>query len=263
MKKLLITTSLSLLSNVCFAEEKEKEVQDMSDPLAVYTQAGAGYTDKGLNIKLGQAYDTGSDTSMAMRVLEVKGFYGDTLGFDDSINTDDSVDAIRFRNFELNLKNGRGAQIDVNYNFDKSNLADKSGDISYSLMQALPKLWRFNFYPLAGAGLAFGNNAIEDDGSVDSGFSIYGAYALVGMYGKFTITDKIWLNYNPFYLQALSGSDLYKDNAYGLGNDNVLLHEFAVNYQINPRMNVRYFANWNENVDFTDGSHRIEINYQL
>ena len=113
-------------------------------------------------------------------------------------------------------------------------------------MQALPKLWRFNFYPLAGAGFAFGNNAVEDDGSIDSGFSIYGAYALVGMYGKFTITDKIWLNYNPFYLQALSGSDLYKENAYGLGNDNVLLHEFAVSYQINPRMNVRYFANWNE-----------------
>ncbi len=261
MIKLLIITSLFSLSLSSYADDKE--IQDMSDPLAVYTQAGAGYTDKGLNIKVGQAYDTGFDTTMAMRVLEIKGFYGETLGIDDSANTDDSVDAVRFRNFELDLTNGRGAQIDVNYNFDASHLANKHGDISYSLLQALPKIGRFNFYPLAGAGLAFGNNATEDDGSIDSGFSIYGAFALVGMYAKVEITENIWLNYNPIYLQALSGSDLYKDNAYGDGNDNVFLHEFAVNYQINPRMNVRYFANWSENLDFSDGSHRIEINYQL
>ena len=149
----------------------------MSDPLAVYTQAGAGYTDKGFNIKIGQSYDTGSDTTMAMRVIEIKGFLGEAVGFDDSDNTDDSVGAIRFRNFELDLTNGRGAQIDVNYNFDASHLAEKHGDISYSLLQALPKVGRFNFYPLAGAGLAFGSNVTEDDGSIDSGFSVYGAYA--------------------------------------------------------------------------------------
>jgi len=261
MKNIFIATSLLTISLTCFAEDEE--IQDMSDPLAVYTQAGAGYTDKGLNLKIGQAYDTGFDTTMAMRVFEVKGFYGDALGIDDSINTDDSVDAIRFRNYELDLTNGRGGQIDVNYNFDKSHLADKSGDISYSLLQALPKMGRFNFYPLAGAGLAFGNNAIEDDNSIDSGFSIYGAFALVGMYGKMELTDNIWLNYNPIYLQALSGSDRYKDHAFGENNDSVLLHEFAVSYQINPRMNVRYFANWSEYNNFSDGSHRIEINYQL
>jgi len=261
MKNIFIATSLLIISLTCFAEDEE--IQDMSDPLAVYTQAGAGYTDKGLNIKIGQAYDTGFNTTMAMRVLEIKGFYGETLGYDDSVNTDDSVDAVRFRNYELDLTNGRGGQIDVNYNFDKSHLADKSGDISYSLLQALPKMGRFNFYPLAGAGLAFGNNAIEDDNSIDSGFSIYGAFALVGMYGKMELTDNIWLNYNPIYLQALSGSDRYKDHAFGENNDSVLLHEFAVSYQINPRMNVRYFANWNEYNNFSDGSHRIEINYQL
>ena len=71
------------------------------------------------------------------------------------------------------------------------------------------------------------------------------------------------LNYNPFYLSTLSGSNNYKDNAYGIGNDSILLHEFAASYQINPRLNIRYFANWNENVDFSDGDHRIEFNYQL
>ena len=67
----------------------------------------------------------------------------------------------------------------------------------------------------------------------------------------------------PFIYKPYPAQNPIKINAYGEGNDNVFLHEFAVNYQINPRMNVRYFANWNENLDFSDGSHRIEINYQL
>jgi hypothetical protein len=51
----------------------EKAVQDMSDPLAVYTQVGIGATNKGLNLKIGQAYDTGIATTAGMNVIEVKG----------------------------------------------------------------------------------------------------------------------------------------------------------------------------------------------
>ena len=40
-----------------FAEtNSDEQLQDMSDPLAVYTQAGFGITDKGANIKIGQTY---------------------------------------------------------------------------------------------------------------------------------------------------------------------------------------------------------------
>ncbi|GAA03858.1 putative uncharacterized domain protein [Photobacterium leiognathi subsp. mandapamensis svers.1.1.] len=34
------------------------EVQDMSDPLAVYTQGGVGMSNNGLNLKMGKSYDT-------------------------------------------------------------------------------------------------------------------------------------------------------------------------------------------------------------
>ncbi|MGR5543305.1 hypothetical protein ACPV5V_32610, partial [Vibrio campbellii] len=34
-------------------EVADEELQDMSDPLAVYTLAGIGFTDKGLNLKVG------------------------------------------------------------------------------------------------------------------------------------------------------------------------------------------------------------------
>ncbi|EJG0294011.1 hypothetical protein DFX41_RS24350, partial [Vibrio parahaemolyticus] len=54
----------------------------------------------------------------------------------------------------------------------------------------------------------------------------------------------------------------YKDTYYA-GEDNILTHEFALSYQINPRTNIRYFANWNEHVNFGDGDHRIEFNYQF
>jgi len=69
-KRLAVSTILVGMSFMAFAED---DVQDMSDPLAVYTQVGAGYTDKGINLKVGQAYDTGSDLTAGMNVIEVKG----------------------------------------------------------------------------------------------------------------------------------------------------------------------------------------------
>lgn len=262
--KLIALTALASLSFTSFAEEKAvEEVQDMSDPLAVYTQAGVGTTNRGVNIKIGQSYDTGVDTTSAMRLIELKGFLGDSLGWDDGGTIDNAMDSVRFRNFSVNTENGRGTQIDLSYNLDGNNLAEDTGEASYSILQSLPAMGPVSLFPLLGAGLAFGTNAIEDDGSVDSGFSMYGVYGMVGLYSKIKITDKIWVNYNPFYLSAFSGSDNYKENAYGQGNDSVVLHEASVSYQFTPRFNVRYFANWTQYNNFGDGEHRIEVNYQL
>ena len=237
---------------------------DQSDPLAVYTQVGVGATNKGINIKIGQSYDTGSDKTMGMNVLEIKGGLGEVFGWDGSGQRDDSLDSLRLRNFKLDLTNGRGAQIDMTYQFDKSPLAEETGNISYSFLQGLPKMGRFNFYPLAGLGVAVGHNTLEEDGSRDdSGYSIMGSFVTVGSYAKYTITDKLWLNYNPIWYSALSGSDNYEDNAYGADEDSILTHEATISYQFTPRFNVRIFANWNENVDFSNGDHRVEFNYQL
>ncbi|WP_419168710.1 hypothetical protein [Halobacteriovorax sp.] len=255
-------TLLFLFSSLIFAQDKN-EVQDMSDPLAVYTQAGIGATNKGLNLKIGISYDTGIKNLMGMNVIEFKGSLGEELGWDKSSKRSNKLDSFRFRNFKADLTTGRGAQIDINYNFKQSYLAQRTGSASYALLQALPKYYFINLYPLAGLGVDFGKNVVEDDSSIDSGFSIYGVNALIGMYGKFTLTEKIWLNYNPFWLTAVSGSNLYEDSAYAPGKDNILLHEFAASYQFTPRFNLRYFANWSNLVDITDGDHRIEANYQF
>ncbi len=249
------------------AAQEEQEIQDMSDPLAIFTQVGAGVTDRGINLKVGQTYDTGEDTTAGMNVYEIKGIQGENLGFSDSPARDNSIDFLRLRQFEVDLTNGRGKQLDINVNFDGTHFADQTIDASYSIIQALPKMGPVNLFPLAGVGATFGNNVVDsfenEQPVIDDGFSGFGAYTIIGMYSKLAITDKLWLNYNPFYLQSLGGSDLYKAHAFGIETDSVLLHEFAVNYQISPRLNVRYFANWTENVDFKDGEHRIEFNYQL
>ncbi len=247
-----------------FAAEEEEQLQDMSDPLAVFTQAGVGITDKGINFKVGQTYDTGNPETAAMHVVELKGIGGDMIGIrdqDDFSTVDDSIDSFRYRNFSANMKNGSGAQIDINYTADTDSLTG-----SYSILQALPKMGMFQFFPLAGLGLDVRNRQIinETTGATSNdGYHIEGAFALVGMYAKITLTDNIWINYNPMYMTALSGSDNFEENAYGAGNSDILTHEFAISYQINTRTNVRYFANWNENVDFADGDHRIEVNYQF
>ena len=264
MKGITITT-LALFGLIFSASTlaQDKEVQDMSDPTAVYTQAGIGVTNKGINIKIGDSYDTGNADTMAMNIIEIKGIAGDIFGWDSGRVKDNSVDTFRVRNVTLDLTNGRGAQIDLNFNRKDNHLADENGNLSYAVIQAFPKVWRLNFYPLIGGGMEFGNNVIEDDGSIDSGYSVQGFNALVGTYIKLAITEKLWLNYNPFYFTTLSGSDNYVDNAFGDGNDDILTHEFATSYQFTPTFNIRYYANWSEYTDFDDGDHRIEVNYQL
>ena len=235
----------------------EEELEDMSDPLSVFTQVGLGATDKGVNLKIGKSYDTNDDTTAAMNVFEVKGFLGESLGFnDDSSLLDNSIDSVRFRNFQVDLTNGRASQIDVNYDVDS-----ESGTSSYSFIQALPTFGRLTLYPLAGAGVAFGNTVLED-GTKIGGYTIPGTFAVAGTYSKLEITDKIWFNYNPMWMTTLSGSDRFTEESME-GDSNVLNHEVSLSYQVSPRFNVRYFANWSENETYGDGEHRLEFNYQL
>ena len=259
----LIITSLLLCSTSVSAQESNDDIQDMSDPLAVYTQAGAGYTDKGLNLKVGQTYDTGSDTTMGMNIIEIKGIGGEAVGWngDARSDNDDSIDSLRFRNFSVDLTNGRGAQVDVDWNFDTN-----QGSASYSFIQALPKMGPVSLYPLAGLGLAAGEAYDPQDkgaAQAQDRYDLHGSFYVAGLYSKIEITDKIWINYNPMYLGTISGSEEYKDNAYGIDNDAILTHEAAISYQITKRSNVRYFANWTEDTHYSDGDHRIEFNYQF
>lgn len=139
LNKLVFFTAPLLFTPLLYAQSEEKQTQDMSDPLAVYTQAGAGITNQGLNLKLGNSYDTGDEQTMAMNIIELKGFAGDSLGLDGN----DSINSIRFRNFHIDTSNGRGTQIDVNWDFN-NNL----GNVSYSFIQALPAFGPVQLFPL-------------------------------------------------------------------------------------------------------------------
>lgn len=259
-KLMFVTIAVLAISIPVMADSnstKPDDIQDMSDPLAVFTQAGFGFTNKGINLKAAQAYDTGDSNTLGMNALEVKGIGGDIFGWDGDSATSNAVDSLRFRNFGVNLTNGRGAQVDISYD-----LNTEAGSMSYSILQALPAISIFTLYPLAGVGAVFANNAPQDDGTIASGFSVPGVFSVIGMYTKITVTEKIWMNYNPMWSVSLAGSDNFKD--YGFeGDSSVLAHEFVLSYQVNARSNVRYFANWTENTDVIDGDHRIEYNYQF
>ncbi|MDN3680312.1 hypothetical protein QWZ04_08230 [Vibrio tapetis subsp. quintayensis] len=225
----------STIASVAYAQVEE--IQDMSDPLAVYSQLGLGWTQQGFNLKMGQTYDTGSEDTMAQHILELKGFAG-SLGTSD--NADNSLDSLRYRHFNVDLTNGRGAQIDLDWNFDND-----IGSASYSMIQALPKFGRVQLYPLAGIGVT-----VQDD----QGYTVPASFGLVGMYGKLELTDKIWVNYNPMYTNQLGGNDEFED-VFGFSN------EAAISYQLNAKQNVRAFWNWGETTNGTD--FRIEMNMQF
>lgn len=287
MKYLLYLTLqvLLLLSFKCFAavdttdtvtsliaETSKDEWQDMSDPLAVYTQLGAGVTNKGLNLKVGQTYDTHNPETAAMNIIELKGIMGEALGWTGNNQRDNSIDSFRFRNFGVKLKNGHAHQLDINYNVDGNPFAAKqTADVSYSFIQALPAWGPVQLYPLAGAGVSIGEDAIETSSEgcsassancIDGGFSTMGVFGVVGMYSKLQITKKIWLNYNPMWLTTIAGDVNYEDNYYG-GHGTIFTHEFAISYQFTPRFNIRYYANWSNHTSFLDGDQRVEVNYQL
>ncbi|OEE70993.1 hypothetical protein A1OO_22500 [Enterovibrio norvegicus FF-33] len=248
----LVLVSLSLASPSLLALEGDDALQDMSDPLAVYTQGGVGITDQGLNFKLGMAYDTGNPDTMAMNILELKGFAGDLLHLDGN----DSFDALRYRHFSLDTTTGRGSQLDVNWDFESD-----LGSASYSFMQALPAMGDLQLYPLAGAGLTVTDTAeirgTENPvGSV--GYAIPSTYMVVGTYAKYSINENIWLNYNPMYINTLNSNHYMADLMDGWH------HEAAASYQLNPRQNVRLFANYSDSAGTSSSVEwRLEFNHQF
>ncbi len=246
LNKKLSSLSLVLFIPMAFAEDIQPK--DMSDPLAVYTQAGIGATNKGLNLKIGQTYDTGSDSTIGMNIIELKGFAGQLLGWDGSNQRNDSIDSLRFRNFSVDTKSGLGQQVDLNWDFGSD-----SGTASFSLIQAIPALGPVQLYPLAGLGLSVAEDRYNDTGV---GYKVPGTFGVIGMYGKVTVNDNIWLNYNPMYVSALGGHEDYRDI-------NILHHELAASYQLNPTQNVRFFANWSDEVRFGKGDFRLEFNHQF
>ncbi|MFG1484913.1 hypothetical protein ABMA77_02530 [Halobacteriovorax sp. RZ-1] len=234
----------------------------MSDPLAVFTSVGFGATNRGLNAKFTLAYPSGEPGIASLNALEIKGFLGEELGWDRTSRKSNDIDTVRLRRFSVNGAKQTATQIDATYNFKGNNLAEQNISAAYSYVHGIPEFWNINLYPLGGVGLEIGKNAIEDDDTIDSGYSIMGINAVIGMFAKLAITKKIWLNYNPLWIVAISGSDRFENHAYG-NKDNLLTHEFAIGYQINPQLNLRYFANWNNLIDYTDGDHRLEFNYQF
>ncbi|KKD61957.1 hypothetical protein RN22_03365 [Grimontia sp. AD028] len=234
------------------ADQSLTDVQDMSDPLAVYTQAGVGVTNNGLNFKLGMTYDTGDPTTLGMNIIELKGLAGDFL----HLGGNDSFDSVRYRNFGLDTKTGWGSQIDVSWDFDQD-----LGSASYSKIHALPAMGALQLYPLAGVGLTVSDTAEIRGNEVpigSVGYAIPSSYLVVGSYSKLTITDDIWLNYNPMYVNTLN------DNSYMKGVMDGWHHEVAASYQINPRQNVRLFGNFSDSdIAGSTRDWRMEFNHQF
>lgn len=272
--KLIVASILLVVfnSNLYAAEqtpnsnETNSQVQDMSDPLAVYTQAGFGVSNKGLNLKVGQSYETGSDVTMGMNLIEVKGIAGEQVGWSSSTERDDSIDSVRFRNFTVNTTNGRGKQIDLNYSVEAEQL-----NASYSFIQALPKLGPVQLYPLAGAGVRIMNGQLQkniehndESYEIDTsvGYTLPGVYGVVGMYSRITVTDNIWINYSPMWLTTIAGSDAFTEQGFA-GNNSIFTHEVSISYQFTPRFNARYYSNWTQDQNYFDGDQRIEVNYQF
>ncbi len=141
-----LLVGLTVISSSVLADDSE--VQDMSDPLAVYSTGGIGIADKGGYLKLGQQYSLGQPNKGGMNVFEVKGIGGELLGIRDRNksgfeNVDNSIDSVRLRNFTVDYSKMQGRQLDINYDVDADAFST-----SYSFIQAAPQMGKLRLYPL-------------------------------------------------------------------------------------------------------------------
>ncbi|RLA72361.1 MAG: hypothetical protein DRG78_23955, partial [Epsilonproteobacteria bacterium] len=98
IKRVLPLIALLTFTTSLIAENNETEVlEDMSDPLAVYTRGGLGISNRGINIKMGLEYKSGDANKQNMHVLEIKGIGGEAIGWDGGYARSNSIDSLRYR----------------------------------------------------------------------------------------------------------------------------------------------------------------------
>ena len=260
--------ALTSLAVTAVAAEAEKDAKDMSDPMAIYTSGGISYGTNGLNLKMMKTLDTGSPTKLSALIVEAKDMdFADDGDTRHGTERSSGVSNLRLRLFNVDMTTGRGLSYDIIQNLDNtgdqarnvnpdSDVLNKMGMASIGMMQALPKVGFWQAYPIVGAGLWYGEDA--DEGIDTSGVSLN-----FTMYNKFTVTDKIWLNWNLTYMHGIFGSDNFKGSMNSA--DDSLSHEIIASYQIDPRNNLRlwYNASQKQFNDDNTGETRLEFNHQF
>ena len=252
LTKLAGAVALSALAATSFAVENEKEAADMSDPMAIYTMGGVSYGTNGINLKMMKTLDTGSATDLSALIVEVKDmdFVNDGEERHGKMRSA-SPSNLRIRKFDVNMTNGLGLSYDIMQNLD----GRKPGVAMVGAMQALPQIGFWQAFPILGAGLMYGE--------ADNGINMDGVLLNFTMYNKFTVTDKIWLNWNIVYNEGIYGSEDFK-NSMNSASDS-MSHEFIASYQINPRNNLRLWYNVSHDYITNDktGETRLEYNRQF
>ncbi|WP_051303040.1 hypothetical protein [Psychromonas aquimarina] len=229
----LIVAGCTLFTSIAYADNAQpEEVADMSDPTAVYSSAGIGYSNKGANIKFGLQLPSKAENSAHMITVDVK----------------EGGDIIRGRYFNVNLKTGFAGSIDANYDTNT-----ETAHVSFGALQTIPLSEKLTIYPGLYAGVMIGDD-VDEFGKVN-GVSISAMTATAQMYSKYNITDKLWINLNPAYTTSLYGVET-----------GVFDLETAVSYQITPRFNARLFHNnnmkvGNYNEELYESITRLEFNY--
>jgi hypothetical protein len=228
MKKLLTTAIALTFTGSVLATESA----DMSNPLAVFNVVGASYGTQGANLKVGIAYDTEDENTMAMHIVEIK----------------DNAENIRYRHFGVDTTTGRGLMVDVGWDTEL-----KQGSAALQVMQALPKFGPFQLFPVIGGGMGIAEGIWNEPGYEEVvGYTMPGGFLNAGMYAKMDITDKLWLNYNPMYTHGMSGL---------LTGESAFNNEFIASYKTTENTTVRAFYNVASGKSFTDGDARVEFNY--
>ncbi len=225
----LVMASAGAIAETTQPENVESESAsddiDMSDPMAIYTNAGLSFGTGGIDMKLGlQIPSDGGFSNMI--ILEGKGAFrkGESEEFA----------SYRGRYFAGQQEGSLRFAVDVNYNAEADVALYNTG-----VFYTQPISSNLTIYPGMMVGKA------TNGGTVAPGTEESTTIMTAMFYSRYTLSDKTWLTVNPTYTH-------YREEFGDVGRNNFSM-EMGIGYQLNKKTNVRLWGG-------TDNEMKLQIN---
>jgi hypothetical protein len=178
----LATASLNVIAAPSSA--KSDYLADLSNPMAIYSEAGVGVSNGGVDLYAGFG-----------------GYLGGTFAHKIKIEVKDDLDYYEVNYLALDTASQTGFILDSTWDQDDYRFADDVNDTSVGVIKKLSLMNdRLNFYPKLKLGFLWGDEIKST------------TYLNVDVAARFNVTSGLWVGMTPGYTYGMKGLDLREWN---------------------------------------------------
>lgn len=172
--------SLASFSSVAAGKlDKQDYIADFSDPMAIYSNAGVGISDDGVDIYAG-----------------IGGYLAGSFKHKLQFEAKDDLEYYEVNYLAVDTSSDTGFLLDTTWDRDYA-FGKDSQDTSFGVIKKLPLMNdRLNLYPKLKLGFLWGDEIKST------------TYIHIDMATRFTITPGLWVGVTPGYTYGMKGIDL-------------------------------------------------------